>query len=80
MVNLTIKNIPDELYEKLKAAAVRNRRSLNNEIIVYMERILSKPPQNVAEILAKAATIRERTAHYHLTQEQLEAWIEEGRR
>lgn len=79
MATITIKNIPDELYERLKAAAAANRRSVNNEIIIYLERILNQSQPTMAEILAKAAAVRERTAHYNLTQEQLEAWIEEGR-
>jgi len=34
---LTLKNIPDELYERLKSAAELNRRSLNSEAIVCLE-------------------------------------------
>jgi hypothetical protein len=31
---ITLKNIPDEVYERLKASAEANRRSLNSEAIV----------------------------------------------
>lgn len=34
---LTLKNIPDEVYQQLKAAASTNRRSLNSEAIVRLE-------------------------------------------
>ena len=33
MHNITIKNVPEELYEKIKITAKENRRSINNEII-----------------------------------------------
>ncbi|MSP91869.1 MAG: hypothetical protein EXR79_08745 [Myxococcales bacterium] len=34
----TIKQIPDPLYQRLKASAKRNRRSLNQEMIVCIDR------------------------------------------
>jgi len=33
MATVTVENIPDELYERLKASARANRRSINSEII-----------------------------------------------
>ena len=33
MANLSIRNLPKEIYEKLKKKAKRNKRSLNSEII-----------------------------------------------
>ena len=38
MATLTIKNIPDDLYEELKQRAATNRRSINNEVIMLIER------------------------------------------
>ena len=37
---LTLKNIPDEVYDRLKAAAGAHRRSLNSEAIVCLEAAL----------------------------------------
>ena len=37
MATITVKNIPDELYERLKCVAEINRRSINSEIIVCIE-------------------------------------------
>ncbi len=39
---LTLKNIPDDVYDRLKAATEVNRR-LNSEIIVCFEIVLSQP-------------------------------------
>ena len=40
MATLTIKNIPDEVYEQLKQRAARHRRSVNSEVIVCLEQVL----------------------------------------
>ncbi len=37
---LTLKNIPDDVYRRLKASAEAHRRSLNNEAIVCLEAML----------------------------------------
>lgn len=79
MATLTIKNIPDDLYEKLKASAKNNRRSLNNEVIMMMELFLRRPKIKPEIIQARAAKLRELTAHYVITEAELEEWIHEGR-
>jgi plasmid stability protein len=37
---LTLKNIPDEVCQRLKAAAQTHRRSLNSEAIVCLQSVL----------------------------------------
>ncbi|MGC8703572.1 MAG: FitA-like ribbon-helix-helix domain-containing protein, partial [Thiomonas sp.] len=37
---LTLKNIPDEVYQRLKTSAEIHRRSLNSEAIVCLESVL----------------------------------------
>ena len=37
MTALTIKNIPDSLYQVLKSTAKAHRRSINNEVITLLE-------------------------------------------
>lgn len=43
MLNLTLKNIPRDLHARLKESAERNRRSLNSEILVRLERDVAVP-------------------------------------
>ena len=38
MTSLTLRNIPDEVIDKIKALAVLERRSLNNELLVVLEK------------------------------------------
>ena len=48
MLNLTLKNVPPELHERLKASAQANRRSLNREILARLEAGMSAPSVDVA--------------------------------
>lgn len=59
MPTLTLKNIPAELHARLKASAERNRRSLNSEILVRLERDIDRPvldPVFESEVLRALAT------------------------
>jgi plasmid stability protein len=56
--NLTLKNIPDEVYERLRASAESHRRSLNSEAIVCLEAVLLPGRMAVGERLAKARALR----------------------
>ena len=55
---LTLKNIPDEVYERLKAAAGLHRRSLNSEAIVCLESVLMPTKLIPGERLARARALR----------------------
>ncbi len=59
MRTITVKNIPDDIYENLKQSATENRRSINSEIIVCIEStVLSHKPKNIEDILARAKEMR----------------------
>ena len=73
MPALTIKNIPDALYSQLKIAAKAHHRSLNSEFIYCVERALGTHQIDIAEHLAMAAQLREKTAAYPINDEQLVA-------
>ncbi len=55
---LTLKNIPDEVYDQLKASAEAHRRSLNSEAIVCLESVLLPRRVDPAERLARARALR----------------------
>jgi len=79
MPTITVKNIPADLYEQLKHAAEMNRRSINSEIIVCIERALKSRNSEIADILQQARKLRERTAHYQNHSEELRQAKQEGR-
>lgn len=79
MVTITIKNIPPEIYEQLKVRAKRNRRSINGEVISIIEKALLVPPMDIEVTLERTRKLRELTAHYVITDEELTRWKNEGR-
>ena len=80
MVTITVKNIPEEIYEKIKHQARANRRSVNSEIISIFEHAVQKrTPADVQKILERARKVRELTANYIATQEEIDRWKKEGR-
>ena len=79
MAALTIKNIPTELYEKLKERAQRNRRSINGEVIACLQQMLEAVPIDPENILARARELRKKSARSHLDDETLFKWKNEGR-
>lgn len=54
MPTVTVKNIPAEVYEKLKKAAEINHRSINSEIIACIERAVSNREIDPEVVLAEA--------------------------
>ena len=79
MPALTIKNIPDDLYDRLKEAARTHRRSLNSEILYCVERVLVPYKVDASEHLAMARKIREKTTGYTLSDEVLDSAKNVGR-
>lgn len=80
MVTITVKNLPEEVYEKIKLQAKANHRSINSEIISIFEHAIQKrTPTDVKEILERARKVRKLTAHYTVTEEELNRWKKEGR-
>lgn len=76
---LTLKNIPDTVYERLKAAAELNRRSLNSEAIVCLENALVPGKITPAERLARARALRARVGESSFTANDIATFKNEGR-
>ena len=79
MPTLTLKNIPEDLYTRLKAAAEAHRRSLNSEILYCVEQTLLPKKINVVEHLATARRLRAKTAATPLNDDMLSAAKNAGR-
>lgn len=76
-MNFTLKNIPDDIYEKLKVRAERNRRSINGEIIAILGETVMARRRSAAEILARADELRSHTRGF-LTDDFLNKVKREG--
>ena len=79
MVTVTIKNIPEQIYERIKAQDKSNHRSINGEILSILEQAMSLPPIDVKTTLERARKVRELTANYVVTADEIEKMINEGR-
>ena len=76
---LTLKNIPDEVYERLKASAEMHRRSLNSEAIVCLESVLLPGRIAVSERLARARALRAALPKGKFRAKDIDAFKREGR-
>ena len=79
MATITVKNIPDALYEKLKQVAQNHHRSINSEIIVCIEQAVSSQVIDLDATLSRARTLRERTTAYQIKHEEFTAAKSKGR-
>ncbi|MEM7049223.1 MAG: Arc family DNA-binding protein [Acidobacteriota bacterium] len=52
MATLTLKNVPEDLVSRLKQEARQNRRSLNQETLMRLERSLLSTPRRLDQKIA----------------------------
>lgn len=76
---LTLKNIPDEVYVRLKDSADAHRRSLNSEAIVCLETVLLPGKMPPAERLARARALRASLPQGKFQAKDIAALKREGR-
>ena len=76
---LTLKNIPDEVYERLKLSAEAHRRSMNSEAIVCLETALLASRIAPAERLARARALRAALPKGKFRARDIDAMKREGR-
>ena len=79
MANLSLKNIPDDLYEQLRASAEENRRSINGELIHMLERTLRPKRRSVEETLDNASKLRESFGQRVFDPADIDAFRRQGR-
>lgn len=79
MATLTLKNIPENLYNQLKESARLHHRSINSEIIYCVERTVNPHKISVTEHLEIARQLRANTANHLLTDEEINQTKSEGR-
>ncbi len=78
MPALTIKNIPDKVYKRLKQRAERHKRSLNSEILHCLASSVESGKVNTQELIKKARTIRE-SIHYIISDKKITRLKQNGR-
>ena len=76
---LTLKNIPDDVYDRLKASAEAHRRSMNSEAIVCLESVLMPTKLPPTERLDRARALRSALPRGKFKARDLDAMKREGR-
>lgn len=79
MPALTVKNIPDSLYEQLKSAAELHRRSINSEVLVCLEKVLVAKKTNTKDRLQRIEKLRASIKPNLITADDIDQAIENGR-
>ena len=79
MTTYTVKNIPPDIYEKLKRSAELNRRSINSEIIVCIENTVQSQAVDSELVLRRARKLRRLTEDVPITDDDLKRAKEAGR-
>lgn len=76
--NITIRNIPDEVYAKIKKRAELHHRSINSEVIVYLERLVQSNRRDPDQVIARAKKLKQK-AKGTLSMDEIQQAIDQGR-
>lgn len=79
MPALTVKNIPEDLYNELKYVAEQHHRSINSEVIVCLKRNLFPKKISAEDRLNSIQALRSRISTDVITAEDIDRAINEGR-
>jgi hypothetical protein len=79
MATVTVKNIPNELYDRLKSFAEMNRRSINSEIIMCIENTVISRRIDLDDVLENARQLRRLTAGHPISDDEFNKAKTEGR-
>jgi hypothetical protein len=76
---ITLKNLPDDLHARLRAAAKQHRRSLNSEVIVCLEAGLATASISTDERLLAIRALRGTLPITTVEAAEIDAMKREGR-
>ncbi len=51
MANITVRNIPEDVFSKIKKLSTLERRSINNEILIVLESGLANKTENNFKVM-----------------------------
>lgn len=77
-INITIRDIPNDVYEKLKKQADLHHRSINSEVIVYLKQLVQSNRRDTNQIIARANRLKQK-ASGTISIEEIQQAIDEGR-
>ncbi|MTI89679.1 MAG: Arc family DNA-binding protein [Balneolaceae bacterium] len=78
MPSITVKNIPEEIYNRVREQAKAHHRSINSEIIACLERTVKPQQLSSDDILHEARRLLKKVKG-NLSSEEIESAINQGR-
>jgi len=60
MPTLTVRDIPEHVYDRLREQAAHHRRSMSNEIVVLLQEALLPQPVDADTLIAEAQAVHAR--------------------
>jgi len=80
MPTLQIRNLPQELYEKLKASALESKRSMTQEAILLLRRSLETSIEDRKDRITKLQALSDKLEKPEgANTEEITRWIREDR-
>ena len=79
MASVTIKNLPDNLYRKLKTRAKSNNRSINGEVVNLLRKELEQDQLDVRKIFEQTRLTQSWAKGVALSDEEVIDLKKEGR-
>lgn len=77
-INITIRDIPDEVYTQIKKQADLHHRSINSEVIVCLKKLVQSTRRNPEEVINRAKKLK-RKAKGTLSMDEIQKAINQGR-
>jgi len=77
--NITLKGIPDDVYDRLKVSADANRRSVNSEVIACLETLLLPKKSSAMQHLVAIRALRARLPADGFNHDDIDRLKREGR-
>ncbi len=79
MPNITLRNIPKNLQDRLKKRSKLNRRSLNSEILACLEELLMPGRLDAEELIAESERLKSGLS-FKVTEKEINYAIRSGRK
>lgn len=76
--NITIRDIPDDVYKNIKRQADLHHRSINSEVIVHLKKMAQSHRRDPDQIIARAKKLKQK-AKGSLSIQKIQDAIEQGR-
>jgi len=76
--NITIRDIPDDVYEKIKKQAELHHRSINSEVIVYLKKLVKSIRRDPDQVISRAKKLKQK-AKGTVSMDEIQQVIDQGR-